>query len=460
MQLQFEDGIGLHRVERLGELRGHKSFQRCRLAALAFGDVDRFSGEVLDQVSARLGPVLAAANDADDVVHTIERYVVPLQNVLALARLHQQVSGAAAHHVDAVIDEMLEGLYQAHLFGLAVDHGQEDHAEALLHRGVLEELVEHDLGFAAALEFDNDAHAVAIALVAHVADVVDDLVVHQFGDSPNQVRLVDLVGNLGDDDGVALLGDVLDCSLSAHQESPTPSAIRLHDAAAAVNVAAGGEVRTLYVLQHVSQGSVWIVYQRDRGVDYFGEIVRRNLGRHPDRDTFRAVDDQVRNAGGHHQRLNRGLVEVHGEVDGVLVDVGQHLLGDLRHAALGVPVRRRWIAIHRTEVALPIHQRITQVPRLGQAHQRVVDRGVAMRVILLQALADHTGALHVLAVVQHAHVVHGVQNAAMHRLQSVADIGQRAPDDDRHRVVEIRTPHLVFDVDGLYVAAGADVVER
>ena len=56
--------------------------------------------------------------------------------------------------------------------------------------------------------------------------------------------------------------------------------------------------------------------------------------------------------------------------------------------------------------------------------------------------------------------LHGVQNAAMHRLQTVAHVGQRAPDDDRHRIVEIRALHLLFNVDGLNVGgAGADVIE-
>ena len=80
--------------------------------------------------------------------------------------------------------------------------------------------------------------------------------------------------------------------------------------------------------------------------------------------------------------------------------------------------------------------------------------------VLAEHFADDLGALHVLAIVQQAHVVHGVKNAAMHRLQAVAHVGQRAADDHRHRIVEIRTPHLVFNVDGLHVGrAGADVVE-
>ena len=47
-----------------------------------------------------------------------------------------------------------------------------------------------------------------------------------------------------------------------------------------------------------------------------------------------------------------------------------------------------------------------------------------------------------------------IKNAAMHRLQSVTHIRQRAADDDRHRIIEIRSPHLLFNVDGLYVAGG------
>ena len=39
--------------------------------------------------------------------------------------------------------------------------------------------------------------------------------------------------------------------------------------------------------------------------------------------------------------------------------------------------------------------------------------------------------------------------------KSVANIRQRPPDDDAHRVVEIRPAHLFFDVDGNQIAAPA-----
>ena len=75
----------------------------------------------------------------------------------------------------------------------AADDGQHDDAEAALQRGVLVEIVEDDLADLAALQVDDDAHAVAIGFVADVGDAFDRLLAHQLGDALDQPRLVDLV---------------------------------------------------------------------------------------------------------------------------------------------------------------------------------------------------------------------------------------------------------------------------
>ena len=46
-----------------------------------------------------------------------------------------------------------------------------------------------------------------------------------------------------------------------------------------------------------------------------------------------------------------------------------------------------------------------------------------------------------------AHLAHRVQDAALHGLEAVAHVGQRARGDDRHRIREVALPHLVFDGD-------------
>src|SRR5271155_2512234 len=78
--------------------------------------------------------------------------------------------------------------------------------------------------------------------------------------------------------------------------------------------------------------------------------------------------------------------------------------------------------------------------------------------VLTHDIADDAGAFAGSAIGLQAHLLHGVENAAMDGLESVADIGQRAPDDDRHRIVEIRLAHLVFNVDGLNVESARAAV--
>jgi hypothetical protein len=72
-----------------------------------------------------------------------------------------------------------------------------------------------------------------------------------------------------------------------------------------------------------------------------------------------------------------------------------------------------------------------------------------VRVVLTHHVTDDAGALVETTVRPIATVVHRVEDAAVHRLEAVADLGQRAADDDRHRIVEIRLLHLGLQVQGL-----------
>ena len=83
---------------------------------------------------------------------------------------------------------------------------------------------------------------------------------------------------------------------------------------------------------------------------------------------------------------------------------------------------------------------------LGHPDDGIVNRAVAVRVVVSHHLADDLGALAVRPVRCQAHLTHPVKDPAMHRLQAVADVRQRTADDHAHRVIEIRPAHLVFDV--------------
>ena len=190
-----------------------------------------------------------------------------------------------------------------------------------------------------------------------------------------------------------------------------------------------------------------VVDQRHAGVDDLAQVVRRDVGGHAHRDARRAVHQQVRHPRRQHRRLGLGLVVVRREVDRFLVDVREQLVREPRHADLGVAHRRRGVAVDRAEVALAVDQQVAHRERLRHADDRVVDRRVAVRVVLADHVADHAGRLLVGLVPLVAELAHRVQHAAVHRLQAVADIGQGASHDHAHRVIEVRLLHLVFEVD-------------
>ena len=216
-------------------------------AAESDGAVREVGEEVLPGVGAGAG----LADDLDDPVEVVEGDLVAEQDVLAVAGFLKEKGGAAADDVLAMLEEGADGVVERELLGLAVVDGQEDHGEGLLHLRVLVELVEDDLGLGAALEADVDAHAIAVGFVAELVagDVGDDAFVDELGDALHELGLVDLVGDLLDDDGFAAAGDLLDLGLGAHHEAAAAGAVGVGDAGFAEDEAAGGEVGAEDVLE-------------------------------------------------------------------------------------------------------------------------------------------------------------------------------------------------------------------
>jgi hypothetical protein len=238
-----------------------------------------------------------------------------------------------------------------------------------------------------------------------------------------------------------------------HGDGAAAGAVGLLDPAAADDQRAGGEVRALDPLDQRAQqlliGGVEVLQvPLDPGRD-LAQVVRRDLGGHADRDPLRPVDEQVGEPAGQHDRLAGTPVVVGPDIDGVLVDVAQHLHRQRREAALGVPHGGRRVVPRRAEVPLAADQRHPHRPGLGQADQGVVDGAVAVRVVLAHDIADHPRALEEPPVGPVPAVVHRPQDADVHRLEAVPHVGQGTADDDRHRIVDVAALHLDLDVDWL-----------
>jgi hypothetical protein len=84
------------------------------------------------------------------------------------------------------------------------------------------------------------------------------------------------------------------------------------------------------------QAGIRVIQQFHTGVGHFPRVVRRDIGRHPHRDTGHPVEQDVRQAGGQHHRLLHGAVKVRRPLHRALPQLGEQQLGEARQARFGI----------------------------------------------------------------------------------------------------------------------------
>ena len=168
--------------------------------------------------------------------------------------------------------------------------------------------------------------------------------------------------------------------------------------------------------------------------------MRRDAGGHAHGDAGGAIGQQVREGGG--QNLGFFVLTVEGgpKIDRILVHTLQHGGCDMGQPGLGVAVGGSAIAVDIAEVPLAVDQRITQRKILRRADQRVIDRLVAMGVILADHIADDPGRFLVTLRGVQLELAHRPEQPPVHRFQPVAGIGQRPVHDGAQRIGEVAVP--------------------
>ncbi len=289
--------------------------------------------------------------------------------------------------------------------------------EARLQRRLLVEVRHHELGVGVLLDLEHDADVVR-RLVAYVEqerqlagdDHVRDLL-HEVGlrHRPRHRR--------DDDIGAALLF-LFELVLAAHADRARALFVNLPQLDLVVEqLTAGREVRTVDELHQRDVLDVAVLRDRDHRFDDLAQIMRRDVRRHADRDAGRAVDEQIREPRGQHDRLLRRAIVVRAHVDGLEVQLGQQLHRGCGEPALGVAIRGCFVAIDRAEVAGAIDERHAEDPVLRHANHRLVHRAVTVRVILTEHVTDNGRRLAMLRIRPQMVVVqHRVEDPALHRL--------------------------------------------
>jgi hypothetical protein len=318
---------------------------------------------------------------------------------------------------------------------------------------VLVEIVDDDFRQRLAFELDDDAR-VLVRLVADRRDVRDDLGIDQLRDAFDEHRPVDVVRDFRDDDLFAPVLEFLAGHPAPHPDAAAAGLGVLLGARETADGAASGKIRAFDMRHQALDRDVRVVDLRADGVDDLTEIMRRNIGRHADGDAGAAVDKQVGESGREDGRLGPRLVVIGDEIDGVLLHVVHQRGAEMGEPRLRVPHGSGRIALDRAEISLAVDEPFAHRPGLRHVDEGRVNDRFAVRVIIARRIAADLGAFPVLPARKERQIVHGEQNAPLGRFQAIAGVGQRARDDDRHRVVQKRFGHFLGDIDALDFIVG------
>ena len=128
--------------------------------------------------------------------------------------------------------------------------------------------------------------------------------------------------------------------------------------------------------------------------------------------------------------LGFGFVEVRDHVDGIFVKVREEFLRKTLHPAFGVTGSRGGVAVDGSEIALTFDQRGAHGERLRKTDERIVNCGIAVRVIFTHDFTDDSRRFDGRMSFGKPQLFHSVENSAVYGFEPVADIRDGPSDID------------------------------
>ena len=143
-------------------------------------------------------------DQGNDLVHVGQGNSQAFEDMATITRLAQFKDITTRNDFAAVRQEAFQHLLQVEQARLAIDQRHHVHTEGVLQLRHLVQIVQDDVGDLATLQLDHDTHTGFIRLVADFRNAFDLLLIHQLGNLLEQGTFVDLVGQLINDDRLAI----------------------------------------------------------------------------------------------------------------------------------------------------------------------------------------------------------------------------------------------------------------
>ena len=436
----IQNGLGLPLGE--AELPDHRNELLIPLLEFEFSQFSRHQG--LLRIRLRL-TVPEQGNDGVDEIHGLDQALLDL---LLGKLLVQKVLVLGINELVLELHILPQNGRQRQRLRPAVHDGQHVDAEGILQLGLLVEDIGDPLDIRAVLQLQHDPHAVLVGLVRDVHDLRQLLRLHQLRHILHELHdaLADHgVGNFRHHQLVPVGAPLLPLEFQPSPELEPSDAgpVNAFEIRLIRDNAACGEVRAREVRKHFRRIHLRLFEIGLDQVNELSQVVAGCGGGHTHRDTLRAVQKEIGNPGRQHHRLLQLLIVVQ-LIGHCGVQIPQHhLIGEALQPGLGISGCGGGIALNGAEVSLSVHQRLHSLEILGQHHQRVVNGGVAVGMILTHGITADTGRLQCGPIMIHMELIHIIKHSPLHRLQAVPDIRHRTGGDYTHGIIQIGFLHFL-----------------
>jgi len=136
--------------------------------------------------------------------------------------------------------------------------------------------------------------------------------------------------------------------------------------------------------------------------------VGRHICGHAHGNARGPVDQQCRKFCREYRGFFQGFIIVGDEFYGLFFKIGQHLVRELAHTDFRITHGRRRVAVHGAEIALAVHQGITQGEVLGHADNGVIHGSVPVGVVFTNNITHDTGRFFIGFIPVIMQLLHGV----------------------------------------------------
>ncbi len=273
-----------------------------------------------------------------------------------VTRFVQLKLGSPRNNFLAESKEGNKHLFEVHLLRTTIIQCHHVGTKRRLQRGKTIKLIEDNVSNNVLLQLNNNPHALPRAFIANIRDTFNPLITNKLRDLFDHRRLIHLIGNFRDDNSLTVFAELLDFGASTHQNGAAPGMVSRPDPLATKNDPAGWKVGPGNDINQPLNPDIRVIKNGKTGINRLTQIMRRNVGRHPNSNPACTIHQKVGKGGWKNLRFTFRIIVIVTEVDRVFFNVVEQRMRRLAHTHFRVTHGRRWITINRTKIPLPVQQ--------------------------------------------------------------------------------------------------------